>query len=93
MGMSEEARITLETCLSEMRSTGVEEGLWPVEAELAWLADTDGRAGEADRLFRSAAQHIESIAVGLRELNLEEGFLGQSHIRSIRERAARSPSG
>ena len=93
MDMREEARMTLDTCLSEMRSTGVQDGLWPVEAELALLADGDGRADEADRLFRSAAQHIESIAIGLRGLNLDEGFLGQPHIRSIRERAARSPSG
>ena len=87
-----EATKTFETSLSEMRSTGLEDGLWPAEAELAWLADADGRADEADRLFLSAARHVESIAVGLRGLNLEDGFLQQPHIRSILERAARSAS-
>jgi tetratricopeptide (TPR) repeat protein len=92
LGRAAEALVAFDTARSEMVGQGFDAGLWEVEAELAGLAKAEGDSAESARLLRSAAEHIEVIAAGLREIGLEESFLAQPRIRSIREQAAGAPS-
>lgn len=92
LGRTTEASDVFQTARSEMTAQGFDTGLWEVEAELAGLVKAEGDSAESARLLRSAATRIEVIAAGLRELGLEESFLAQPRIRSIREQAAGAPS-
>jgi tetratricopeptide (TPR) repeat protein len=85
---SEEALQSFNEAVAILEEVGNPRQLWQAHASLASAYEEMGRGGEAKGQWGAAADLIHTVAKGLSDRELQEGFLQAAPIQAILSKAA-----
>ena len=87
-GAKEEALQSFTEAIALLQEVGNPRQLWQAHASLASAYEEMGRGGEAKGQWGAAADLIHTVAKGLSDRELQEGFLQAAPIQAILSKAA-----